>query len=407
MDMKNRLILAGLLLSSSPMLFAQGYFEDDIYYNPKKSQTSTVKVKKEKKSNYIANMGDMDVDSYNRRNQYYLSPADTIGSGMENGEDFVYTQKIQKFYNPTIVVDNADILGDVLANSYGNVEIQINDAGYPVFVPGYSYGWPYYSRWGFNSGPWGWSVGFYDPWYNGWGWGPSWAWGPSWSWNWGPSWAWGPSWSWGPSWAWGPSWGPGWGPGPGFGPGWGGRPHPVASWNPNGNRPVGPRPGWSASTRPTNNSSHRVPAGTRPGNSGVHAGSVNNRPGYATGVVNNNGKWQYVNGGHRVPSGSVNGSSATNGASVGGHRTPANRNNNATVNTNTNRTTRETTNSNSNRYNNNTNHNNNRSTTTNRSTNRNTFNSGSFGGGSRSGGGSFGGGSRGGGGSRSGGGRHR
>ena len=51
-------------------------------------------------------------------------PADTIGLRAENGEDFpVYTQQIQKYYNPTIVLDNAELLADVLNNSYGNVDI--------------------------------------------------------------------------------------------------------------------------------------------------------------------------------------------------------------------------------------------------------------------------------------------
>lgn len=221
----------------APAIYGQSYFEDDIYYNPSKDKsTKTTSVKQKKQTNYIANMADMDVDAYNRRGSaYYTTAIDTIGRAAETGEDFVYTQQIQKYYNPTIVVDNADVLGDVLANAYGNVEIVI-DNGLPVFAPSYAWGWPY-TRWGLNVGPWGWSVGFYDPWYSwnwGWNWGPTWAWGPGW--NWRPGW--GPSWSWGPGW--GPGWGPAWG---GPHPGWG-RP-PMADWRPAGNRPVGPRPGWS------------------------------------------------------------------------------------------------------------------------------------------------------------------
>ncbi|MDE5883106.1 MAG: hypothetical protein K2H60_15405, partial [Muribaculaceae bacterium] len=181
--MKHQLILSGFLLITTSTMLGQSYFDDDIYYNPNKDKSQTTATKKQKKqSNYIANMADMDVDAYNRRDQYYVTPIDTIGRGVENGEDFVYTQQIQKYYNPTIVVDNADLLGDVLANAYGNVEIVINDAGLPVFTPYYSYGWPYYNRWGFNVGTWGWNVSFYDPWYA-WNWGPSWGWGPSWAWG--------------------------------------------------------------------------------------------------------------------------------------------------------------------------------------------------------------------------------
>ncbi len=238
MVMKHQLIIAGVLAFGAPTLFAQSYFDDDIYYDPSKTKTEkTVKKTTKKKSNYIANMADMDVDAYNRRNQYYSTPIDTIGRGAESGQDFVYTQQIQKYYNPTIVVDNADVLEDVLANSYGNVEIEINAGGYPVFLPSYSYTWPYYNRWGVNIGPWGWNVSIYDPWYS-WNWGPSWAWGPSWSWGWGPA--------WGPSWGWGPAWGPSWGWGPAWGPSWGWSRPPMADWRPNGNRPIGGRPGWSS-----------------------------------------------------------------------------------------------------------------------------------------------------------------
>lgn len=151
---------------------AQGYYDDDIYYNPKKDKSAQTG-KKRTASNYIADMADMDVDTYNRRGQYYMSPIDTIGAATENGEDFVYTQQIQKYYNPTIVVDNADVLEDILENSYGNVDIEINANGVPVFLP--SYPWSYSYRWGWPS--WGgWSISLYDPWFSfNWGWGPSWT----------------------------------------------------------------------------------------------------------------------------------------------------------------------------------------------------------------------------------------
>lgn len=286
-----RFLAIGLLLGLFiPISYAQSYFDDDIYYNPKKDKNNNSS--SSKKSNYIANMADMDVDLYNRRGeQYYVSPIDTIGVYAENGEDFVYTQQIQKYYNPTIVVDNANLLGDVLSNAYGNVEIIINDNGIPVFSPYYGWNYPYYwsgyspLSWNLSFGGWGWNVGFFDPWY-------SWTWGPSWSWGWGPGWNWG----WGPSWGWNP------GPGPGWGPGW--RPGPpLATWRPGGNRPVGPNPGWSGNTRPGGNfnmSNHgnlnygstRPAAGrpssgvTKPGNNIIEAG----RP---SGVVNNNGRWEY------------------------------------------------------------------------------------------------------------------
>lgn len=372
--MKHQLLISAMLLTGSASMWAQSAFDDDIYYNPDKAKTTSVQKKesKKKQSNYIANMADMDVDAYNRRgDSYYTTSIDTIGSGVENGEDFVYTQQIQKYYNPTIVVDNADVLGDVLANAYGNVDIVIEN-GVPVFGP-YSYaayGWPYYSSWWaspswrFNYGLWGWNIGFYDPWYA-WGWGPSWTWGPSWGWGYGPG--------------WGPGWGPAYRPG-----GWGPQP-PMASWRPNGNRPAGARPGWSNNTRPGGNIAHRAPSGARPGSiSGRPAGS-NTRPSN-TGVSNNNGRWEYnttATSGHRKP-----GTGVVNSGS--GQRNPS---------TSTVRGNNSNTNSNRN-YNRNTNSNYNRNS--NSSTQRN--NSGSYNP-SRSSGGGFGSGRSTGGGHSSGGGR--
>lgn len=163
MNMKHQLLISAMLLLTPAAVYAQDYFDDDIYYNPKKSSSTSQK----KKSAYIPNMADMDVDAYNRRGeQYYASPVDTIGTYVENGEDFVYTQQIQKYYNPTIVVDNADVLGDVLENAYGNVEIVIDNNGLPVFSPYYGWNYPYYAgwwsspSWGLSINPWGWSIGF-------------------------------------------------------------------------------------------------------------------------------------------------------------------------------------------------------------------------------------------------------
>lgn len=234
--MKKLFLTLGVLALSLPVAQAQ---YDDIYYNPDKPSasrtTQTQKQKKQKKSYYIADFSNMDVDEYNRAgDMYYATPVDTIGTTVENGQDFVYTQQIQKYYNPTIVLDNADLLEDVLNNSYGNVEVVINNNGIPVFSPYYS------------------SVYYDYPFYASWSWGPSWTWtwGPSWRWNWG----WGPSWAWGPSWTWGPSWSWGWGPGyyPGWGPGWGPGHYPggwhrpfYADYRPGAHRPTAPRPGWS------------------------------------------------------------------------------------------------------------------------------------------------------------------
>ncbi len=227
----NRFLL-GLAISAIaiPGAYAQDEF-DDIYYNPKSKKESNKD--SEANSNYIADFSSIDVDEYNRRGFYYESAVDTIGQAVENAEDFVYTQQIQKYYNPTIVVDNSDVLSDILENSYGNVEIVI-DNGYPAFTSIYtgSYGWaPSYYNWCLRPA-WTWSY----------------AWGPfDWAWTWGPAWSWGyPSWSYYPSWGWG--YGPGWGPRP---------PRPLYGFHhpsrPGATRPGAPNPGWSHNTRPGGN----------------------------------------------------------------------------------------------------------------------------------------------------------
>ncbi|MDE5808103.1 MAG: hypothetical protein K2H76_08290, partial [Muribaculaceae bacterium] len=174
--MKKYLYTMAFLAIAGSAMQAQEF--DDIYYNPKTDNTQAAVEKKSKKSNYIKDFSSIDVDQYNRRGQYYDSPVDTIGAQAEVGEDFVYTQKIQKFYNPTIVVENADVLADVIDNSYGNVNI-VFDNGLPYFNS--IYGWPGY--------------------YNSYVWMPSWRWGGSFSWSYSPVWGfeyW-PAWSIGPS----------------------------------------------------------------------------------------------------------------------------------------------------------------------------------------------------------------
>ena len=277
--MKKLLLTLGVLALTLPVMQAQ---DDDIYYNPKndKSSTSRTSGKKTKKSYYIKDFSNMDVDEYNRASDmYYETPVDTIGAQAETDQDFVYTQQIQKYYNPTIVVDNASLLEDVLNNSYGNVEVVINNYGEPTFAP-YYYDYYYPSRyyawgpsWSWNWGPLSWR----------WNWGPSWTWtwGPSWTWTWGPSW----SWNWGPSWAWG--WGPGyypcWGWGPGYYPCWGwsggwSRPF-YADRRPGSHRPTRPAGGWAHNTAPGYN--HNGSYG-RPGSSNVrgngNVASANRQP---------------------------------------------------------------------------------------------------------------------------------
>lgn len=280
---KNWIILAALTGTIYSGAWADD-FVDDIYFNPSKS-VSGQKTNK-KASHYIANYDQIDVDEYNRRGQYYTSPVDTIGAYAEAGEDFVYTQKIQKFYNPTIVVDNSDLLETVLANSYGNVEV-VYDINGPYFSSIYS-PWASIPSW------------WYSPYYNPYPYSPGWGisvgsgyWGPAWGWNW----RWGPLWSWG--WGYGPAWAYNAGFGPGWNWGWSGYyppnhhyPHGpgFAQWTPGRNMPNRPplysggnynggygHPGHASvgrpgSTRPTVRPGGAItrPVGsTRPGGSSV------------------------------------------------------------------------------------------------------------------------------------------
>ena len=409
--MKKLLMTLGVMAMSLTVAQAQ---YDDIYYNPKNdnSATRTTQQKKQKKSNYIADFSNMDVDAYNRAGDtYYATPVDTIGTRVGEDQDFVYTQQIQKYYNPTIVIDNADLLDDVLNNSYGNVEVVINNNGIPVFSPYYSsiyYDYPFYSNrfWGPS---WSWS----------WNWGPSWAWGPSWSWgwNWGPSWAWGPSWNWG--------WGPSWGWGPGWGGGWN-RPF-YADYRPGAHRPVAPRPGWSHNRPGSNyNGGHYAgrPGGNRaPSSNGIASGTIHNRQ-YS-------GNRRGYNDGNAATMGNIRNNNAvtnrtyqlqsnrrqTTTTSGMGTTTPSSPNRRYGTQTQRATTTQQSTSTSSFNRNNyggsNRNTGNNRSYNTNRNTNtynRSTYNNGSYNS-SRSSGGSYGGGSyggnRGGGGSRAGGGHRR
>lgn len=382
--MKYKNLLLIVMLAVMGNAYAQQDY-DDIYYNPNKKNTTekTTKKKSKKGSAYIADMGEMDVDIYNRRGDtYYYTPVDTIGDAVSQGEDFVYTQQIQKYYNPTIVVDNSSVLADVLENSYGNVEIIYNGST-PVFSPIYSYwgpGWNCYSpyAWNFTWTP-------YDSFLWRYG-GPYWSptWGLSWNWGWN-----GIYYGW-PTWGWGPAWRP--------------APHPnpqwmANHWRPNGNRPVNNRPvGYtSAAGRPGNAHGMRPTAGNQP-NFGTTASHRRNPGNYPTATAARPIQIQNGMGSGSRPGGNGN-------VNIGGNHRPS-----ASVNTNTAASARPSTNNvNTSRPTMNVNTRPATNTgTTHRSTSIGSFNnstSGSgfhnpgsgFGGGSGSGGG-FGGGSRGGGG---------
>lgn len=257
-----------MLLGAAGMGFAQEY--DDIYYQePKNTVTPRTNKKGTSKpgTHYVPDMSAVDIDAYNRRGEaYYGTPVDTIGAAASAAPDYVYTQQIQQYYNPTIVVNNQAELDEVLNGSKGNVNV-IYTGSTPYFLPSYC-STPYLS---INISPWGWGLDYDWPW----GWGPSWGWG----WNtWYRPWApWNYGWA-GPGYWYGWNAGWGWIPSGGWGWGWHGPRYNYAhNWRPNmhGNGYV--RPGWASSTRPSRpTASHRPDS--RPG-AGGGIGGGNYRPG--------------------------------------------------------------------------------------------------------------------------------
>ncbi len=184
--MKYRIFaLVGLLaMTAGSILQAQDY--DDIYYDASKSTTATAKKSKSvTQSKTAAVYGEVpetyqmaaqdnyrlerDIDEYNRRGAYDPSivrsfevdiNGDTIYFDNDSiyEESFANTRRIERFYNPDIVILSDD---DDLVQLYYDESPTVNliigsDWGY-----GSSYGWGYSSYYP-------WYTGWYDPWYTGW-----------------------------------------------------------------------------------------------------------------------------------------------------------------------------------------------------------------------------------------------
>lgn len=303
-------MLMAVMLGSFLMVSAQSYYDDDIYYDASKAPKVEKKVSSNravKKANtYQAIPGSdayvvytdntRDVDEYNRRGSYRAvdnsSAADSLSLN-----DFKYTRKIEKYYNPEVVTGSGD---EELMYYYANTDNQNTPTQVNIYVDSPDYWNPY-----FYSSAWSWAwnrPAYMNPWYynNPWLW-DAWTWGPSfsWSWGWGPSWTWGPSFGW--SWGWGPSYGWGWGPAYGWGghiwhrPGHHAGPgasRPVRNHNPRYSVPGNPmrngrygggnsivrNPSGVASSRPGRIPSSSV-SSSRPTGGGRGTGSAVTRPG--------------------------------------------------------------------------------------------------------------------------------
>ena len=355
----SRIAFFGLVMSvGGAVASAQGYYDDDIYYDaskvkkepkaekPKQSPQSTqyyydgaqyvpwnnVGEYQSADTYQVSGTSSRDVDEYNRHSA--VQPKETTDSiTLQQFEALSNTRNLARFHDSeeaqAAYAENADTYAyDGGSDNYYYAATQPTTTVNLNIVGGYGY--PYYSYYPYYGSPWYWNRWGYDPW---WGYDP--YWGPSWSWGWhGPGWGWcGPSWSWG--------WGghhhgwhnPGWSPG---------RPHHATVGN-TPNRGTGTYRGGTAGRYGSagNRSSAAGSLGTRPSYGGtVNRGSSTgtSRPGYRapTGTPNVNGSSGVVRG--RTP----NSSYGTSNGNSTQHRNSYNSNSN---------TNRGNSNYNSNSYN--------------------------------------------------------
>ncbi|MDE6144657.1 MAG: hypothetical protein K2F96_00085, partial [Muribaculaceae bacterium] len=209
-----RLALAGAAVAMlSVSAVAQGYYDDDIYFDSSKAKakkTTQTVVKKTPVSSFSTTVvtdngttvvsvpasalskvttstsysgSTRDVDEYNRRGSYKPVQSQSVD---DLGENFEYTRRIERFYNSDIVntsddedliyyYNNADDeLADVTGSSPTTINIYVENAD-----PWDGFWNPYYysSAWS-----WAWRPVYYNPWYS---WNYAWGYGPSWSLSWG------------------------------------------------------------------------------------------------------------------------------------------------------------------------------------------------------------------------------
>lgn len=178
--------LMGLLaLGAGAIVQAQDY--DDIYYDA--SKTSKVTTKAETPVKTVSVYGEVperykvavrdnyrverDEDEYNRRGVYELNyevdiNGDTIwfnGDSIYDDDAFANTRRIERFYNPDIVIlSDDDDLVELYYSESPTVNLVIgSDWGY-----GYNWGYSSYFPWYSHRAYYPWYSGWYDPWYYSW-----------------------------------------------------------------------------------------------------------------------------------------------------------------------------------------------------------------------------------------------
>ncbi len=166
-------ILLGLLLAVSFSCFSQDY--DDIYYNSSKKKTkkTSVIVAQEENAEHSLLKSESglerDVDEYNRRYTVQDTLYDNNGSSGNQG-DFVYTDRIKRFHNPSVIVETND--PELAEIYYVSTTPSVNLI---IGTPTYSWS-PYWYDWYYPS--YSWHIGWHgSAWsYCGWNWSFGWGW---------------------------------------------------------------------------------------------------------------------------------------------------------------------------------------------------------------------------------------
>lgn len=176
MKVYNRLILfVSLLIIGAQPVFADEYNNDDIYFNSSKQKNNEQK-KQSVEQNKVENICDYsngykirDIDEYNRQGKYsYIDTTQNDTILIKDG--YEYTNRIERFYNPSIVVGsgNQDLI-DSYNENQSDINIYVNTYWSPYLYGGW---WPYSAFYM------PWYYGIYEPWlhyrwytwYYDWGW---------------------------------------------------------------------------------------------------------------------------------------------------------------------------------------------------------------------------------------------
>lgn len=243
MKRKEILVMMGLFLS---VFGVNAQYYDDIYYDASKAKKEAPKIEKTKKqqSGYSAEENSMaaptyqvynnvprNVDEYNRRGRMSVADTSTVDSlaSADAGKMFQYTERIERFDNPSIVKSSDD---ETLKQLYYANDVNVF-VGVPTTTVSFGLGFadPWFSPW---YTPW------YNPWYSSWAWNYPYYGGFGWGGWYRPYYA-----GWYGGW-YDPFWGPGYWHGPHYPVyGWHGNP---GRYSPQGRRPFGGNYGVHAST---------------------------------------------------------------------------------------------------------------------------------------------------------------